>query len=256
MKLILLLLLIPSMMNAQNKYQENRASIGLKGDVKQVVQYAYNEYGNTKDIYEFNFDGNVTRHKIYDKNNKLFSDFLNEYESGNLRLKQTDLNVMHTWTYEYDSFRHLIKNTKRDSSNRITNTISLEYENGLLKNETVKNESGTCWKYDYEHDSKNRVIKETEKSCNGRLEGIVEYFYNDDNQVILEKNYDETGEFSYSIESKYNENNDQSFAKTNGDLVSEVHFEYEYDSNKNWIKQFSIMDGQKKLQFERQIIYY
>lgn len=166
----------------------------------------YLHINNSKDIYGFDLKGSVTRHKNFNKWDKLNHEFVNEYDGNGLLVEQLDLISKSTWCYEYDS--------------------------------------------------KKRMTKEIEKSCNEQLEGIVEYLYNEKDLVICENNYDEEGELDYSEKYIYNDHGDIIYQKVEGGFESELRFEYEYDSNNNWVKQFSITEGRRKLEVQKLVVYY
>jgi len=238
-----------------HKYKENTVTHYLKATVKQVVKLNQDKYGDNRELYQFDESGNLIIHKIFEKD-ILIVDFLNQFNSENLIQKKTDVLSKEYWNYQYDENKNLISINKYNSTDTLLQEIILQYNNGKLFREIVKSENAICWLYDYEYNPQGRISRETEKRCNLETEGMIEFEYNEKNELIKESNFDENGQFSYAVELKYNEWGDQIYSAINGDFGSETYFEYEYDPQQNWIKQYSISNKKRKLIYARTIDYY
>jgi len=250
-------------MVTKNKYQQNRDSADLKGEVKQCIKISHSAEDvlvsillGTKTSYEFDLAGNMIRETSYDEDNNISSDFQNEFDKNNHLITRYDSISENRWKLKYDSKGRLRSNVKYDSSGRISNIIRFEYAGNLLSQEIGRDESSSGWKLLYEYDSLNRLVKETKQYGNGRLAGITYYEYDENSRVKIEKNYDENGNFSYSKEIKYNDNGDEISSKMTGENERVAEWEYKYDKKGNWIKIFVIENGEKRLNREREIMYY
>jgi YD repeat-containing protein len=237
------------------KYKENTVTHYLKSKVKQVVKLNQDKFGDNRELYQFDETGNLIFHKIYEKD-ILIVDFLNEFNSENQILKKTDILSKEYWNFAYDEHHNLIGINKFDSQDTLMQEIILDYAAGKLVRETVKSENTICWIYDYEYNAQGRISRETEKKCNLETEGIVEFEYNEKNELIKESNFDENGKFSYAVEIKYNQWGDQIYSAINGDFGSETWYEYDYDQQQNWIKQYSNTKNKRKLIYARTIDYF
>ena len=187
---------------------------------KTVITYEYNDYydvisDSDGTLYEYEYDsmGNCIYKTTYHDSGFKEEEY-NEYDSmGNCINKK----IYYDGDLEWDEY-----NTYDSFGNIISQELLKYYDDG---------DSSTYY-YEYEYDGNNNLIKMTRTQPSLAW---VEYVYDSDNKLILEKEYDDTFEYEMSAYYEYEYENKSLLKKTRytrdeeGNYFSVEVIEYEYD---------------------------
>ena len=114
----------------------------------------------------------------------------------------------------------------------------------------VRSELGYVEKYQF--DEENRLSKKNIQYGNYRKPTETKYFYNDNDQIIIELN--NFGKIEYTHD--YNGNViDEIYYNLNNKIETKGRYTYKYDEHKNWIAQIAYQDGTPVSYVERKIEY-
>lgn len=230
----------------ENKDSNNNTSIRHQYlDKKHVVKYNINGFITEKTV--FNWDGSVVNNTKYEylENNRLVSGPEGEYlydESGKLYLT--------IYTHNGNGLKKTIK-YDYDSENLLADKYVYNYDNELV------------YHYSYKYDSKN-LLKEFIYRYYGhaltyKVNQKEEYFYDSVFNLVKIKTSGLNTSYSEFQEFKYNERKDTVFHKTTDSSENEVRvytYDYEYDSQNNWVKKSIYSNNKIVLLKERTIEYY
>ena len=185
-----------------------------------ISREIYDEAGRTVEYTTFNPSGDPSTSTKYnylsgDKANTYVFEIY-EYEKGALkqlvtRLYNGDdllLSVLVTdgngervesFTYEYDDSGRMIKESRANEKNVLSNVTEYEYgEDGYVSRTTYKTGSGKVGSYtEYERDANGKVLKDNNYDAEGNMTSYVEYVYDESGNVAETHEYlpDENGEF-------------------------------------------------------------
>lgn len=257
-----------------NKKKNDLEEKGLRGNIKYIEEknyFASKEPQSMEDdelysysLTSFNKDGNILKH-IY---------------------KTEDLDEF--CTYKYDSNGKIIKRSEYDGEDEslFGTEIFIHDQNGnIIENDRYNSIGEFTYKDMYKYDSNGNKIEQNFYNSNGLLIKRLNSIYNSNGNEIEYKYYDSNeileikGTFKYDsrgnkIESIYYDSDESIYRREcfkydeYGNIIENAYFdykeqsnlslffEYELDNKNNWIKQFLIQGGKRKIVWERKIIYY
>ena len=164
------------------------SSNGLHAEIKtEAHEFGY-VYFN-RDVFEYNSSNQKTKHSRYDKNNKLVSYCIFEYE-GNNCVKESyydsEGELRDYNTYEYVN-NVLVKESHFSSKNKLVYYSEHTADGALLKEYTSFNDDGSVSEgFEYTYDNNSRIVKK-------KFFGDI---YNND--VSYEFRYDEKDKLTYA----------------------------------------------------------
>ena len=218
----------------------------IKGAVHKIIQnkYMVNQNLPTTQISIYNYDGNIIYYEEKDN------------DMSNIGIKES---------YTYDKSKKLIKTTRWLGGYKDQEKLYIYNKKKLIYNITkfFVVDNVTISKEKYIYDTFGNVIEENLENSDGSISRQFAYKYNYKNQLIEQKLSNDIKGFIFkNTFDLYNKNGDvikstyyeNQFDK--GILKQKFIYEYEYDSNNNWIKQKYKEKGKIMITVKREIEYY
>lgn len=199
--------------------------------------------------YEYNSSGKLTSMKEINRQPSQIS-----ASNANVLGKERES----SYKFIYDDNDRLAEKIEIDSKGVKVGLTRYKYdEKGrLIKEETLFDDYSE-W-YDYSYDSNGKInVKTWSDSDEGTLEKIT-YVYEDN---ILAKEFWENyadGVLEGKVTYTYEKGNEKEIIETDasGNIDATWSYQYQYDSNGNWIEQTAIIDKEEIYIIEREIEYY
>jgi len=208
--------------------------------------------------YDFNTNNQVIQEVVYSNEEKLKwrTNFqINEAKQlEKISTKNFDGVSPTILRYVYNKINQIVE--ERDS-NGYYRIFKYDYKNYLSQKEELSYRDSLLKITHYFYDNSGNLTSIITKSNSNDTISTALYKYNELKQVVERESRGEpincAGRYKWNI--KYNEYGDKIEEKTH-DLM--VHYKYEYDSNNNWIKQYSFYNEDKSPNFliTRKIKYY
>lgn len=203
--------------------------------VKKAIYYSGNEHWSTFN-YLYNSKGLLTeRFVVLQRSNDTIWNIYKYDEFGN---KIRDSHISSTWdkylTWQYDQHGNLLQKKSFEEKSPTT-TVYTIYEDGSRDKKTVDRDP---------HDEDNY---------------IVNYTYNDKNQVVREVKRYLDDSLYHDIQYTYNEKDDvltETFVNEDSTIKWILYYEYKYDVNGNWVSKIIKWNNEIERKEEREIEYY
>jgi YD repeat-containing protein len=212
----------------------------LIGDVKEVIQETYftnDKFGNIVKT------GLVTRQDYsFDINHNILS--VTQYSINSI-----SLDISSKWTWKYDDENNCIESRTYDEYGDITTTYIYKYQDEYVEVEYFSN--GEKNKWTEKIDKNKNIIENKDKTrfIYDSRNNLIEVIYSNNKNIVYEYNSDGKLTSHGIINIKYN---NKGFIENNGFMS----YEYEYDTQGNWVKKIEFSDGHPILIRERKLKYY
>lgn len=203
----------------------------------QDLTYSY------KDIFGYDYKGNLIERKSYNFNGTLKRELKYEYD------QERNLIELQDDDYSIDSFSRT-SSKYDDKGNRIESTLSIPGDETFIDK--------TTWRYN----EKSYCIAITHLSCGDSIKSELNetYFSYDDVGNTIEMKFSNRESFvrrTYKYDQMRNLIEESMFTGAKFDkLVETVTYKYNYDNNGNWIMRIYFVNGKPKYATKRVYEYY
>jgi hypothetical protein len=176
-------------------------------------------------------------------------------------IRSSDKTGSYRNTYKYNNKGNLIENLQYDDKGKLEAKRAYRYnEKGFLSEYLFYDQDGIIMgRSTFKSNDKGEIIEELSYFDQDLYNGKTLCTYNDSGKLIEENSYDQTGELLSNTQHKYDDMGneiemvDQKYSYNE---TQRKKFEYEYDSQGNWIKMVSYYDDKPVYYQLRTIEYY
>lgn len=276
------------------KYQYNWKTNNLKGKVKSITEFNYQQYVPdseltyyvTKEYFTFSPTGNVMEHTTFLEHQSFQSKHVYKYDNAGNYTEFTayaeDGTFKYKEVYEFDKMGHMVANEEHNSRGITRSEYFYNSNDDRILIMDVLPVRGSKTAYQYTYDSIGRRLSQ-EYSYQPSNPSKVLWEYRGD---TVQELHLERGKFDYKELIIYNKDHKMLWRKLTGDrstpdfeesykfdpsgneieyvmrkpeIISRESYrrEYVYDKQGNWIKRTTYkLDGSLKQSIERKIVYY
>ena len=255
--------------------KENNYQYMFFNESGMITEYSYNTMGardetEIRNFIKYNDKGLIAENREYclDGMNNEHSEYVKTFTYDNKDLLIEEKSGNNSVFYKYDKNGYKIEEkTIRKTTQINSNQIIDNYEFVLnFKNDDSGckiEEYSTSYKTIFKYNDKKKLVEEQQYSilANGSvlLNKIITYEYDKKGNVTNHSEKNAEGKVFSSETYSYNENGFVSKILSFSTLregYNKETFEYEYDSNKNWIKKTNFIANKPEYIEEREIVYF
>lgn len=209
----------------------------IKGNLTQKVTYNAQNNPTDKRIYKYDAKGNLISEAIY---------LRSEY-------------VQFTNKYRYDDQKRMLTEARYDKDNKLVSRTEFEYHGKHLSKKTTFNGAGQEeYSETFNYDANGNLMSQTSYEKAENVTNVEKYTYDSQNNRISWA-FQRNNQLLAKAEYKYDNNKNLISSNTSnmaGGSNDSRQYEYEYDSQGNWIKKKVTIKGKPAFIAERTITYY
>ncbi len=249
--------------------EESFRAIEKFGEIENTNQKSRHDFGRRQGVWEndrieiYNYNQQIVLRKNYRSEGTVFSSVEFEYNKTNNLIKEREfrngnLDVVRMYKYNNDGNLQIIDSHDSNGKHLIKGEYKYDSKGNNIEELFFGSDGKLMIKHVFEYDNRGNKI-EAINSYDGFDNNRVIYTYDDESNLIEEKEYDKNGKLTGKKSFSYDKENnivEEIIYGLKTDENDKWTYEYKYDTMNNWIERTDFSDNVPKYIVKRKIKYY